>query len=63
MPRLVGKKSNPALYAALGLLFVAIGAVALEYFGVIDYVPNFGKDTKINETSTSQPTRINRPVN
>ncbi len=58
MPRLVGKKSNPALYAGLGLLVVGIGAVALEYFGVIDYIPNFGKDTKATSTSISQPVRV-----
>ncbi len=58
MPRLVGKKSNPALYAGLGLLVVAVGAISLEYFGVIDYIPNFGKDTKSNSTSISQPARV-----
>ncbi len=57
MPRLVGKKSNPALYAGLGLLTVAIVAVALEYFGVIDYIPNFGKETKPANTSINQPVR------
>lgn len=63
MPRLVGKKTNPALYAGIGLLVAAIGAIALEYFGVIDYIPNFGKDTSTNSNSTSQPIRTNKPVN
>jgi hypothetical protein len=39
MPRLVGKKNNSALYAGVGLLIAVIGAVALEYFGVIDFMP------------------------
>ncbi len=63
MPRLVGKKSNPALYAGLGLLVVAIGAVGLEYFGVINYIPGFGEEPNVNSTSTSQPAPIDKSVN
>ena len=63
MPRLVGKKSNSALYAGLGLLVVAIGAIALEYFGVVNYIPGFGKEPPANSTSTNQPAPINKPVN
>ena len=63
MPRLVGKTTNPALYAGLVLLVAAIGSVALEYFGVVDYVPNFGKEIRLNNTSTNQPARINKPAN
>jgi hypothetical protein len=63
MPRLVGKKPNPALYAGLGLLVVAVGAIALEYFGVVNYIPGFGKETPANSTSTNQPVQINKPVN
>ncbi len=63
MPRLVGKKNNSALYTGLAMLIAAAGAVALEYFGVIDLVPNFGKETEVRNNSTSQPVRINRPVN
>ncbi len=42
MPRLVGKKSNNGLVP--GLLIVAVAGVAgyLEYFGIIDVVPDFG---------------------
>lgn len=58
MPRLVGKKSDFALYAGLGFLIAAIAAVSLEYFGVIDYIPNFGKESKTNNNSTSQPVRL-----
>jgi hypothetical protein len=58
MPRLVGKKSNPALYAGFGLLAISIAAVGLEYFGVIDFAPNFGKDNRVNNTYINQPSRI-----
>ncbi len=63
MPRLVGKKNNSALYTGLAMLIAATGAVALEYFGVIDLVPNFGKDAEVRSNSTSQPVRTNKPVN
>ncbi|MFM7437172.1 MAG: hypothetical protein ACKO2V_00990 [Snowella sp.] len=55
MPRLIGKKSSPALYAGFGFLIILVGAITLEYFGVINYIPNFGKETKTDNTSTSQP--------
>lgn len=60
MPRLIGKKSSPALYAGFGFLIVLIGAIALEYFGVINYIPNFGKETKTDNTSSVQPVEINK---
>lgn len=43
MPRLVGKQSNNK--AGLGLLLIAVIATcgALEYSGVLDYIPNFGR--------------------
>ena len=63
MPRLVGKKNNSALYTALAMLIAGAGAVALEYFGVIDLVPNFGKDAEVKSTSTIQPVKTNKPVN
>ncbi len=59
MPRLVGKKSNSALYTGVAMLVAAAGFVALEYFGVIDLVPNFGKETEVRNTSTSQPVKTN----
>ena len=62
MPRLVGKKSDFVLYASLGFLFAAIAAVSLEYFGVIDYIPNFGKESKVNSISTDKPIKI-KPAN
>jgi hypothetical protein len=63
MPRLVGKKNNSALYAGVSLLIAVIGAVALEYFGVIDLIPNFGKETEVKSTSTSQPVKTSKPTN
>jgi hypothetical protein len=63
MPRLVGKKNNSALYGGIGLLVAVIGAVALEYFGVIDLVPNFGKEAEVKSTSTSQPVKTIKPTN
>ncbi len=62
MPRLVGKKNNSALYGGLGFLIAVVGAVALEYFGVIDLIPNFGKDTEV-KTTTSQPVKTIKPTN
>jgi hypothetical protein len=54
MPRLVGKKNNSALnYGGLGFLIAVVGAVALEYFGVIDLIPNFGKETEVKTTTSS----------
>lgn len=52
MPRLVGKKTNSSLYVGLILLIAALGAVALEYFGVVNYIPNFGRE------SVNQPARL-----
>jgi hypothetical protein len=63
MPRLVGKKFNPALYAGLGLFIAAVGAVGLEYFGVVNYIPGFGKEPTVDSTSTNPPARISKPVN
>ena len=42
MPRLQGKSSNAP--AVLSLVFVLIAAfVILEYFGVINLIPDFGR--------------------
>lgn len=62
MPRLVGKKSNSALYVGLILVASALGLVAVEYFGVVDYIPNFGKPSALNNSSTSQPTQVNTTI-
>lgn len=63
MPRLIGKKNNSALYTGLAMLIAASGVVALEYFGVIDFAPDFGKDAEVKSTSTIQPLKTNKPVN
>jgi hypothetical protein len=46
MPRLVGKSSKTPLYIGVVLLLALAGATALEYLGVIDLVPGFGRDHK-----------------
>jgi hypothetical protein len=46
MPRLVGKSSKMPLYVGVILLLALAGATALEYFGMIDLVPGFGRDHK-----------------
>lgn len=63
MPRLVGKKGNSALYTGLAMVIVAAGAVALEYFGIVDLIPDFGKETEVRNNSTSQPVKTSKPVN
>lgn len=49
MPRLVGKQSKAGLYT--GLVCVAAiavaGTIAMEYFGIINEVPGFGKNQKL----------------
>ena len=62
MPRLVGKKSNPALYVGLGLLVAILGAIGLEYSGAINYIPGFGKETTVDGTIRT-PSQLNRTVN
>jgi hypothetical protein len=51
MPRLVGKPSKTPLYVGIILLFALAGATTLEYFGVVDVVPGFGRDHR----PTSRP--------
>jgi hypothetical protein len=47
MPRLIGKSSKAPLYVGTALVVAVAGAIALEYSGVIDIIPNFGKDQKV----------------
>jgi hypothetical protein len=47
MPRLLGKSSKAPLYIGTALVIAVAGAVAIEYSGMIDVVPNFGKDQKM----------------
>ncbi|PSB27759.1 hypothetical protein [Stenomitos frigidus] len=45
MPRLVGKPSHAGENVAALILLAAIVGVALEYMGVINVVPGFGRDS------------------
>ncbi|MEA5534645.1 hypothetical protein [Crocosphaera sp. XPORK-15E] len=54
MPRLVGKQSNSSWYAGLFLIFAIAAALSLEYFGVINMIPGFGRDYRLNEQSQQQ---------
>ena len=55
MPRLVGRQSSGGASVVL-LLLIAIGAAtALEYEGVINVVPNFGKDYVGDKTPVGLP--------
>jgi hypothetical protein len=46
MPRLVGKKPNYTLMILPVIIIAGIGAAAvqMEYSGIIDVVPQFGRD-------------------
>lgn len=44
MPRLEGKRSNFGLYVISFLVLVVGAAVLVEYFGIINLVPNFGRE-------------------
>jgi len=44
MPRLVGKRSDVGANVTALLLLAAIAGVLLEYFGVIDVIPSFGRE-------------------
>jgi hypothetical protein len=46
MPRLVGKQSHTGENVAALLVVAAIVGVALEYIGVINVVPGFGRDDR-----------------
>jgi hypothetical protein len=48
MPRLLGKASKAPLYVGTAVVVAIAGVLALEYYGAIDTVPNFGRG--INET-------------
>lgn len=44
MPRLVGKQSHTGENVAALIVLAAIVGVALEYIGVINVIPGFGRD-------------------
>jgi hypothetical protein len=44
MPRLVGKRDNPAPAIAVLLVAIVAGAISLEYFGYTNAVQGFGQN-------------------
>jgi len=60
MPRLIGKKNNAALYAVVGVLVAVFGAIALDYFGAVNFIPNFGKEANRDNDGMDQPSSIER---
>ncbi|NEU82345.1 hypothetical protein [Nostoc sp. UIC 10630] len=44
MPRLVGQRSNTGANITILIILIAIFGVLLEYFGMIDIVPGFGRE-------------------
>ncbi|MDJ0735154.1 MAG: hypothetical protein QNJ47_13990 [Nostocaceae cyanobacterium] len=46
MPRLVGNKSNVAISTGVAVVLLVVIGLLVEYFGVIDLVPNFGRKTR-----------------
>jgi hypothetical protein len=44
MPRLLGKPSKTPVYFGVAFLAILAGAAALEYAGVINVIPGFGKE-------------------
>ncbi|MBE8997045.1 hypothetical protein IQ274_02115 [Nostoc sp. LEGE 12447] len=44
MPRLVGQRSNTGANITIFIILIAIFGVLLEYFGMIDIVPGFGRE-------------------
>ena len=58
MPRLIGKSSKTPIYLGTALVIAIAGGITLEYLGMVDVVPNFGKDRKL----IGQSERPNRRV-
>lgn len=46
MPRLVGNRYNVAINTGVIVILLLAITLILEYFGVIDVVPNLGKKTR-----------------
>lgn len=44
MPRLLGKTSKMPVYFGTAFLSVLFAAIALEYLGIVNVVPGFGKE-------------------
>lgn len=54
MPRLIGKQSKSSWYAGLFLIFAIAAAVSLEYLGMINIIPGFGRDSRPSNQSQLQ---------
>lgn len=54
MPRLIGKQSNSSWYAGLFLIFAIATVGSLEYLGIINIVPGFGRDSRLINQSQLQ---------
>ncbi len=52
MSRLVGKRNNSTVYLGFSLLIAAAGAIALEYFGVVDLIYDFGQKPEVSTSQT-----------
>ena len=46
MPRLQGKRPNIAIGSGVAIVLLVAIAILLEFFGVIDWVPNFGRENR-----------------
>ena len=58
MPRIIGKNSYAPLYTTLGILALSLGiATAMEYTGIIDVIPGFGRGSGliIEKPATERP--------
>lgn len=49
MPRLIGKQSSNSGYIGLFLILAIATAGSLEYLGVINVIPGFGRDAWTGE--------------
>lgn len=61
MPRLVGKQSNEGLLVSLLVLAAIAVVTGLEYTGIINVIPGFGKDGH-TLSSDSQSISLERTV-
>jgi hypothetical protein len=60
MPRLLGKTSKAPLYIGTVAIVAIVGVLALEYYGVIDIIPNFGRDNKEMGQPSLSPRRTSK---
>jgi hypothetical protein len=44
MPRLIGKQSSKDGYVALVLIAITASVIVLEYSGLINFIPKFGRE-------------------